>query len=354
MEHGAGKIKSSLKRLDYSTTYYFRAYATTASGETEYGEQKSFKTLPVLPQITTDSPSDITLTSAVSGGDVVSDGGDSIIARGICLSKSENPSMECEDCVITEDGEGTGRFTSFMTDLVPRTTYYVRAYATNSFGTGYGLVRSFDTAECSYPKVSTSEIVSVTSDTACIKGEVVSDCGIKVIARGICWNTTGAPQIELNDRMTKNGSGKGSFTACIKELESGIKYYVRAYATNKLGKTAYGVELSFTTLTPISVSTIPISNITDVSAESGGNVISDGGYPITEQGICWGPIKDPLITCSSWNSRCGKIVSDSTGIGRYSSFINGLEPDTEYYVRAYVISEKGVFYGNQEFLRTAE
>jgi|GEM_PF-2672932 len=98
------------------------------------------------PVVSTSPVTDITETSAVSGGDVTDDNGSEVTARGVVWSKQENPSIESNDG-FTEDGTGTGAFVSNITGLTGNTTYYVRAYATNANGTGYGNNEMFTTAE---------------------------------------------------------------------------------------------------------------------------------------------------------------------------------------------------------------
>ena len=95
-----------------------------------------------VPEITTDSVYDITETSAVCGGNIVSDGGTEIIKRGVCWSTEQSPTIADS---VTADGGGLGSFTSSLTGLDEGTTYYVRAYATNRAGTAYGEVKSFST-----------------------------------------------------------------------------------------------------------------------------------------------------------------------------------------------------------------
>ena len=95
-----------------------------------------------LPTVTTNAVSSITATTATCGGDVTSDGGDTVTARGVCWSDLPYPTVSNSH---TTDGIGTGIFTSSLTGLVANTTYYVRAYATNSAGTAYGSEVSFTT-----------------------------------------------------------------------------------------------------------------------------------------------------------------------------------------------------------------
>ena len=94
------------------------------------------------PAITTTTISSISVTNATSGGIITSDGGAAITARGVCWRTSANPTIADSK---TTNGTGTGSFTSLITGLSPNTVYYLRAYATNSFGTGYGNEFSFTT-----------------------------------------------------------------------------------------------------------------------------------------------------------------------------------------------------------------
>lgn len=99
---------------------------------------------PSVPVLTTTPASSITAMSAVSGGNISSDGGSAVTARGICWSTSPGPTISLT--TKTSDGTGTGIFSSNMGILNANTTYYVRAYATNSLGTGYGNEISFTAA----------------------------------------------------------------------------------------------------------------------------------------------------------------------------------------------------------------
>lgn len=88
-----------------------------------------------IPTLTTTDITNISGTTATSGGTIVSDGGAAITERGVCWSTKTNPTIADSK---TSNGSGNGTFTSTVTDISATTTYYVRAYATNSAGTGYG------------------------------------------------------------------------------------------------------------------------------------------------------------------------------------------------------------------------
>lgn len=91
------------------------------------------------PVVSTTSISNVNSNSATCGGNVTSDGGSAVTARGVCWSTSQNPTISNS---TTNDGTGTGSFTSSITGLTAGTTYYVRAYATNVQGTSYGTQQS--------------------------------------------------------------------------------------------------------------------------------------------------------------------------------------------------------------------
>lgn len=138
---GKGTFKSEITGLTATTIYYVKAYATNSAG-TAYGNELNFKTLPVIPIITTALITGITTNSAISGGNITSDGGGEITVSGVCWSTAQNPTKEDRK---TTDGSATGSFTSKITDLTGNTLYYVRAYATNSAGTAYGNQQTFQT-----------------------------------------------------------------------------------------------------------------------------------------------------------------------------------------------------------------
>ncbi len=92
--------------------------------------------------VTTNEVSGVSKTTAVCGGNVTSDNGSTVTAKGVCWSTSANPTIEDNKTV---DGSGVGAFTSNLSNLSPMTTYYVRAYVTNAAGTRYGVQRSFTT-----------------------------------------------------------------------------------------------------------------------------------------------------------------------------------------------------------------
>lgn len=229
--------------LAYATKYYARAYAISESGVI-YGEEYSFTTLPVVPTLTTDAITAITGNSATTGGNVTIAGGAEVTARGVCYSSDTVPTV-ANDKTVNE--KGTGAFVSNLSGLKGNTTYYVRAYATNSAGTGYGPVVTFKTL-VDLPVVSTTAISAITKVSAISGGNVTYDGGASVSERGIVWSTSENPT--TSDNVIKTGSGTGEFVSNLTGLTLNTNYYVRAYAINSAG-TAYGTQVAFTTLADI-------------------------------------------------------------------------------------------------------
>jgi uncharacterized protein (TIGR02145 family) len=202
--------------------------------------EKEKKTPPIL---TTYDVWSISQRSAWSGGEVTDDGGASIVARGVCWNSSTGPTIN--DKHTTENGD-LGTFVSTLNGLAPATTYFVRAYATNKFVTGYGNEVSFESGPIQIAEIGTDQITSVNS-TSAISGGIIyfNGGGVPVISKGICWSTTNSPTLE--NPHTSDGTGDEHFLSQLDGLSGNTTYYVRAYATNSAG-TAYGNELNFKTL----------------------------------------------------------------------------------------------------------
>jgi uncharacterized protein (TIGR02145 family) len=139
---GSGSFTSTISKLQANSTYYIRAYAINASG-TAYGNELSVKTSAGVPSITTNAISELQPLSALSGGNITNDGGASVTERGVVYSTTANPTIS--NLKVTA-GTGTGNFTAKLSPLASQTSYFVRAYATNSFGTAYGNQVQFSAA----------------------------------------------------------------------------------------------------------------------------------------------------------------------------------------------------------------
>lgn len=242
---GSGHFTSLLTGLFPKTTYYLRAYATNSLG-TYYSDEMNFTTsdAPVtVPILATSAISEITSETASCGGNITSNGGKDIVAKGVCWSVTKTLTV---DDFKTTDGTGMGNFTSLLTELLPNTTYYLRAYAANGLGINYGEEISFTTnkAPVFVPTITTTVASEIGSETALSGGNVTSDGGSAITARGVCWSIYNTPG--TNDSKSVDGEGIGSFTSSLSGLLPNTTYYLRAYATNDIG-TSYGEEVGFTT-----------------------------------------------------------------------------------------------------------
>ena len=232
-------FKIKVGGLKYATKYYARAYATGANG-TIYGDEYSFTTLSVAPFLTTTVASAITGTTATSGGNVTDNGGEAVTARGVCWGIAHNPTTADSK---SSDGTGSGTYPSSLTNLLGKTTYYARAYATNKIGTGYGPEITFTTL-VAVPTLTTTEITNVTAAGASSGGNITISGGDVIIERGVCWSKTANPTVA--DSKTSNGTGTGIFTSALTGLSVATTYHVRAYAKNSAGY-GYGPDIFFMT-----------------------------------------------------------------------------------------------------------
>ncbi len=190
--------------------------------------------------------------------------------------------------------------------------------------------------------VETSEVSQILGTSAQCGGLVVSDGGLDIIERGVCYSTTQNPT--TTGQKILCGTGLGSFTTTINDLTMKTTYFVRAYATTKVG-TSYGTETTFTTAGLASITTNVITSISSTSAIGGGNITSSGGLPVTQRGICWSISRNPTTSDS-------RIYSGS-GLGQFSISFSGLLSNTTYYVRAFAINNAGTSYGNEVSFITA-
>ena len=193
--------------------------------------------------------------------------------------------------------------------------------------------------------VTTLEPTEITAVSAVGGGTVTTVDGNYVpLDRGICWSLS--PNPTFNDNYIEVGSGIGSFTVSMTELDINTTYYVRAYAVTEDG-TFYGEQKTFITRDGIpTLTTTDITNIGRVAATGGGYISDDGGLSVTARGVCWSVNPDPTI-----NDNC---TIDGMDIGSFSSGITGLNGNTTYDVRAYATNSSGTNYGNEIVFTTLE
>ena len=303
-----------------------------------------------IPQLTTNSVTNITNTTATSGGNISFYGcipttgrGNHVSVDGVCWSTSPNPTISDSHTVFQYFDAGiiyndwNPIFSVDMTGLTPATTYYIRAFCYDWLVTGYGNQLSFTTTGSStgVPTVTTaSPITSITNTNAVGGGTVTYDGGSTVTERGVCWATTSNPT--FYDYRQQAGTGTGSFTTIFNDLATNTLYHLRAYAVNTSG-VGYGADVTFTTTNHV----VTIENVSDFFDGSGleltGTNFELAGKTITQNGFVYSTSVNPTVETASV-----RVVA--VGSPNFSATITGLNPTLTYYVKAFAVDSDGVYY----------
>ena len=338
---GQDYISAGIDGMIPGKQYYMRAFVKD-------GEDIAYAaTTPVnvyaVPEVNTLEVKKITDCTAHIYAEVVDDCGKDIEERGFVWSEGDtNPTLSSSRKTVPGK---TGDFDAEIDGLKANTLYSVRAYAKNAEGIAYGETIRFTTA-VALPAVITERVADVTSLSAMVYARVSDDGGEAVSDFGILLGTSSDIDPDKAQKFAASGSSS-SFSVQITGLSRKTKYYVQAYVSNSAG-TAYGKVLEFETLAEFpTVATVSVSDITDASARSGGNVTDDGGDEITARGVVWGKTQELSIENDAKSS-------DGKGAGRYTSSITGLRYETVYYVRAYATNSAGTAYGEAIKFTTAE
>jgi len=336
-----GTMKTVVTELIENTTYYYRSFAKNEKGYS-LGNVQSFTTLDIkFPELVTLPVTNISFTLANYEAEVKYDGGVPILERGFCFSTQPNPTIQENKYLVS--GE-LGVFKLVITDLQPGILYYVRSFAKNRKGLQYGNQVSFTTVAYTAPTVVTLDVGQITTRSAQANGQVSDEGNTPVTERGFCFGQNRNPSI--TDRKVDLGAGLGGFSYNFSGLSEGTTYYVRAYAINKKGL-QYANQVSFTTVayTAPTVITQDVGQITTRSAKANGQVSDEGNTPVTERGFCFGQNRNLSVN--------DRKVDLGSGLGGFSYNFSGLSEGTTYYVRAYAINKKGIFYGEEKSFRTA-
>lgn len=195
-----------------------------------------------VPVLTTVNITAITSTSVTANGNVTSDGGAAITERGVCWSTLQNPTID--DYKATGGSLGTGSFTTNISGLTGNSTYYARAYATNSAGTGYSDEKAFTTTAIS-EYAETLEATAVNSKNATLNGMVNANLMSTIVTfeYGI---TAGYGQSITADQSPVTGNGSSDVSASLTGLIPASTYHYRVKIASSSG-IAYGNDFTFTT-----------------------------------------------------------------------------------------------------------
>ena len=254
--------------------------------------------------------------------------GEAVTARGVCWSTLANPTIADSK---TEDGTGTGSFSSSLNGLTPDTTYYLRSYATNAAGTFYGDEQTFATSKTGvdlYIPWHFRNAFSVQIDAYFPINLLES-----ITTSGLCWSTSVHPTI--SDNKIENDMGTDYFSTTLTGLTPGTTYYLRSYVTNAMG-TFYEDEQTFVTRKMTMNLSVKINNSLHVQI--------DAYFPyhfeesIVTSGVCWSTSANPTIADNK--------IENNMGIDGFSTTTSEFSTDTTYYLRSYTTTEMDTYYSN--------
>ena len=286
-----------------------------------------------VPIPTTSAVSDIKGISATCGGTLIDEGSATVTVKGVCWSKGTNPTIEDNK---TSDGPGAGIYKSYLSDLDAATTYYVRAYAINKVGIGYGEVITFTTLG-SKPLTSVLGASNIATTTATLNGWVNPNSLETIVSFEYGPDTDYGQSVSIFGNYV-DGNLNYIVGADITGLNPGREYHFRIKAENSLG-IIYSQDMTFTTdgQTPLAI-TLPATNVTAMSVKLGSTVNANSF--LTKVTFEYG-------TTISYGDSVIAFQSPITGNLPISIIcdLNGLEPDNTYHYRVKAVNDVGITYG---------
>ena len=244
---------------------------------------------------------------------------------------SINTFAEYEEIEMQEE---SGLYKAQLTGLYDNTTYYIRYVASNRYSSIITKeICEFKTLQPSVPSVVLDSITTIWDISAKAHVHLANDGGAPISEMGICWGVQPAPVVENNKLTTKD-----TVVALeMKDLQPNTKYYVRAYAINKMG-ISYGEEKSFISLTSPKVQTNEVQNIPNSSAVLlNGTLTFNGNDAETIVGFCWSEETSPSIV---GNHQEVKAIDYA-----FTYQLSNLKDETLYYVCTYAKNKIGIIYG---------
>lgn len=281
-------------------------------------------------EITTGAISGIASDSALSGGDIIGDGGERVTNRGVCWGINSAPTINND---TTKNGTGSGSYVSKIRGLQPNTLYYIRAYATHYYGTIYGNELQFRTA-AGAPVVSTNcSPTSISYTAATVQGTISSTGGAPITQAGICYSSTNTLPTISNSFVSFTNLSQGIQAVSLVNLIPGTRYYFRTFAKNNVNGTyGYGNVCSFSTAAiqpPSVVSVCSTTGLSYTTVNLQGTITADGGASLSSVGICYSATTSlPTVANTT-------VLASSLAVGSFSVALSGLTPGTTYYYRTY-------------------
>ncbi|MDR1402974.1 MAG: hypothetical protein LBJ60_04640 [Tannerellaceae bacterium] len=341
-EEGVIRLDTVIAGLEKETAYTFLAYAKNGIGE-GISDSKTGQTGNGLGLVKTLKPDSIRGTFAFAGGMIIDKGEGEIKERGIYSYKDKE--MTEIDSIYTSPSQADS-FVFKLGGLKPNTTYYIKAYAANTFGVfSQSNGETFQTSS-GKPSFASFQITGTGFVDATFNAEIADEGDTPVAARGVCWSEDPIPTVQHDTIVV--GTADKSFSGSIKGLKSHSTYYARAYATNIFG-TEYSDIVKFTTENNMpEVETVEVSFVKDGIAMLRGNIKKIGMGAIDIFGFCYSTSQYPTIS-----NRTSIISNEGQIEGPFSGSIVGLRGNTTYYARAFLRNTSGlVAYGEQIIVNT--
>lgn len=307
----------------------------------------------VLATLNTLAATNVKTTTATLNGEILTDGSPKYSERGFVYSESSMPTLSSCIQKITSTLTDSKTYSATVAGLTKGKTYYVRAYAINAGKEAYSTNEVSFTPSDALPQVTTQAVtdISRTNGRATFHGTIVDAGEPNYTERGFVYATTHNPMVGSDTKVVAAGKGTGEFSANASNLQVGQTYYVRAYATNTQG-TAYGEEkvADFKAIPP-QVKTVSGTYTSTTTVYLIGKITNIGDPEYTERGFIYATIQNPTLDDSSVT----KVIVAKTSSAQFEKeiSISNLSSAT-YYLRAYVKSSAGTFYGevlktNQEY-----
>ncbi len=232
--------------LERLASYEVEAYLVNTFG-TITGGVLSFTTTDGMPLVAEPDTVEISFTSATFSSKLLESGDSLITALGFCYGTEPNPTLEND--FVTAELQADSTFSASLPDIVQQTRYYVRAFATNSYGTFYsdGSGATFVLKD-QKPTVETEEPQVGIGGNVAFSGTILAEGMSPVTEAGFLWSTEEEPTLETPKSSHRNlfEEGATEYAMTLGNMRGGTTYYVRLYAKNEYG-TSYGEVKAFET-----------------------------------------------------------------------------------------------------------
>ncbi len=294
-----------------------------------------------IPTLSTNAVTNITATSASSGGNITSDGGAEVIAKGVCWGLKTNPVTSDSK---TNEGKGSGQFVSNLSGLAPGSTYHLRAYASNSVGTAYGADLSF-TALGQVPKAITLPASNLSATGSTLNGTVNAN-HLSTTVSFEYGTTLSYGQTASAAQNPVTGNSDTNVTLELTGLTARTDYHFRVKTVNSLG-TVYGNDMIFTTLGQLPTAvTQSACCLRTTGATLNGTV--NANYLSTTVTFEYG-------STTAYGNIIAAYPSPVTGNNstNVSASLSGLNPGTMYHFRVKATNSLGSYKGNDVTFTTS-